>query len=64
MIAVLEAALPQQLHRLKIAILHVEEHLDATELLQKLDFSANELSLQHDMLLSTSEQIQSCMQES
>ena len=64
MIAVLETALPQQLHRLKIAILHVEEHLDATELLQKLDFSVNELSLQHDMLLSTSEQIQSCMQES
>lgn len=64
MIAVLEADLPQELHRLKIAILHVEEHLDATDLLKKLETSADELKSHQNTLLSTSEQIQKCMQNS
>jgi hypothetical protein len=42
----------------------VDEHLDATELLQKLESSVTELHLHHDMLLSTSDQFQSCMQDS
>jgi hypothetical protein len=62
MIATLEGTLPQQLHRLKIAILHVDEHLDATDLLQKLDTSIQELSRQQDILLVASEQLQECMQ--
>ncbi|MEJ7596125.1 MAG: tetratricopeptide repeat protein [Planctomycetaceae bacterium] len=64
MIATLESTLPHQLHRLKIAILHVEEHLDATDLLQKLETSIEELNRQQDILLLASDQIQECMQTS
>ncbi len=64
MIAALEGTLPQQLHRLKIAILHVDEHLDATDLLQQLETSIQELSHQQDILLFASDQIQTCMQTS
>jgi len=64
MVATLEGPLPQQLHRLKIAILHMEEHLDATELLQKLGTSVEELRLQQAILLSASDQFRSCLQTS
>ena len=64
MVATLEGPLPQQLHRLKIAILHMEEHLDATELLQKLGTSVEELRRQQAILLSASDQFQSCLQTS
>ncbi len=64
MIAMLEDTVPQQLHRLKIAILHVDEHLDATELLQTLGTSIQELSRQHDYLLSASDTMHACMRSS
>ena len=62
MIAMLEETVPQQLHRVKIAILHAEEHLDATDLLQELETSIQELVRQQDILLSTSDQMKECMQ--
>jgi len=62
MIAMLEDTVPQQLHRVKIAILHVEEHLDATHLLQELETSIKELCRQQDILLSASDQMKECMQ--
>ena len=64
MIETLESSVPQQLHRLKIAILHVEEHLDATDLLQNLETSIQELSRQQDILESASDQMRECMQTS
>ena len=64
MIETLENSVPQQLHRLKIAILHAEEHLDATDLLQNLETSIQELSRQQDILESASDQMRECMQTS
>lgn len=64
MIAMLEETVPQQLHRVKIAILHVDEHLDATDLLQELEASLQELSRRHEHLVSASDTIQACMQSS
>jgi len=64
MIAQLESALPEQLHRLKISILHIEERIEATELLQELETSMQELSRQHEFLKSASNQMQECMQNS
>ena len=64
MIEILEGNVPQQLHRLKIAILHAEEHLDATDLLQNLETSIQELSQQQQILQSASDQMQECMQSS
>jgi tetratricopeptide (TPR) repeat protein len=64
MIAMLEGTVPQQLHRLKIAILHADEHLDATDLLQKLQTSIQELNQQQQLLQSASDEMQECMQTS
>lgn len=61
MIAMLEDTVPQQLHRLKIAILHAEEHLDATDLIQSLETSIQELNRQQDFLLLASDKMQKCM---
>lgn len=62
MVAMLEETVPQQLHRVKIAILHVEEHLDATDLLQELEISIQELCRQQEILLAASDHMQECMQ--
>ena len=62
MIATLEGTLPQQLHRLKIAILHAEEHLDETDLLLKLETCIREINRQHAILRSASAEMQACMQ--
>ena len=64
MIAQLESTLPEQLHRLKIAILHIEERLEATELLQELETTMQELNRQHEFLKSASNQMQESMQNS
>ena len=64
MIAQLESTLPEQLHRLKIAILHIEERLEATDLLQELETTMQELNRQHEFLKSASNQMQESMQNS
>ncbi len=61
MIAQLNESLPQKLHRLKISILHVEERIDATELLHKLDENIDQLQRQHEVLNSASETLRECM---
>lgn len=60
-IAQLETALPQQLHRLNIAFLHVEEHLDATDLLSQLTICMEELTRHQEILRTASKQMQECM---
>jgi tetratricopeptide (TPR) repeat protein len=45
----LGTVLPQQLHRIKIAILHVDEHIDASELLQEFTTSIAELTRLHEI---------------
>jgi len=62
MITQLNETLPQKLHRLKISILHVEERIDATELLQKLDESITQLQRQQLVLKSAQEKFEQCMQ--
>jgi len=63
-IAQLDKTLPQRLHRLKIAFLHVEERLDATDLLKQLNISMEELRLQHANLKTASHIMQECMKSS
>ena len=61
LIAQLETTLPQQLHRLKIAFLHVEEHLDGTDLLSQLTTNMEELTQHQEILRTAAEQMQECM---
>ena len=62
MTVLLSDVLPQELHRLKIAILHADEHRDATELLQQLQASFEQLERQQQVLKNASEQFRKFMQ--
>lgn len=56
-ISQLEGALPRQLHQIKIAILHIEEHMDATDLLQQLNSTTEEMARNYEVLKSASDQM-------
>ncbi len=60
----LDTNLPQQLHSLKIAFLHVEERLDATDLLQRLKACMEQLHRQYAVLENASDQMQTCIKNS
>lgn len=59
LISQLEGALPRELHQIKIAILHVEEHMDATELLQQLQGTSEEMARNYAVLKSAGHQMRS-----
>ena len=64
MIEMLEATIPQQLHRLKIAILHAAEHHDETQLLHTIGSNIQELNRHQAIIKSETDQMQEFMNES
>ena len=55
----LETILPQSLHRIKIAILHIDEHIDATDLLTQLATEMENIkSLQESQVTARHEMIE------
>ena len=60
-ISQLDGTLPKQLHQIKIAILHVEERVDATELLQELNVTSEEMGRNYGVLKSASDQMRNFM---
>lgn len=62
MITELNETLPQNLHRLKISILHVEEGLDASNLVQKLEQTVERLKEHHQVLQGARIKLEECME--
>lgn len=58
MIDQLGTILPQQLHRLKIAILHIDEHIDASELLEQFTTSIDNVKRLNEIQNTASENLQ------
>jgi tetratricopeptide (TPR) repeat protein len=50
--------LPQQLHRIKIAILHADEHIDASDLLQQFNTSIDVIKRMNEIQNSSAQSLQ------
>lgn len=49
--------LPQQLHRIKIAILHIDEHIDASDLLHEFGSSIEKIKRLNEVQVSTGQEL-------